>query len=78
MAVAMALPMNKPITEAERRLMELAQALAAANPDAAAVLGRHLSQAATEQKRARWAPEGCGIVIRINRVEGKVEMIQGE
>lgn len=66
--------MNKPITEAERRLMELAKALAAANPDAAAVLGRHLSREATEQKR--W--QGCGIVIRINKVEGRVELIQGE
>lgn len=65
---------DRPITDTERRLMELAQALAAANPDAAAVLGRHLSRAAAEQKRWR----GCGIVIRINRVEGRVEMIQGE
>lgn len=65
---------NKPITDDERRLMELAKALAAANPDAAAVLGRHLSQAAKEQKR--W--QGCGIIIRVNRVEGKVEMLQGE
>lgn len=54
--------------------MELAKALAAANPDAAAVLGRHLSREAKERKRWR----GCGIVLRLNEIEGKVELIQGE
>lgn len=66
--------MNKPITDTERRLMELAKALATANPDAAAVLGRHLSREAAEQKRWR----GCGIVLRLNEIEGRVELIQGE
>lgn len=65
---------DRPITDTERRLMEFAQRLAVANPDAAAALGRHLSHYATEQKRWR----GCGIVLRLNQVEGKVELIQGE
>lgn len=65
---------NPPATDAERRLMELAKALAAANPDAAANLAKHLGYYANEQKRWR----GCGIVLRLNMVEGRVEMIQGE
>lgn len=65
---------NRLITDAERRLMELAQVLAVANPDAAAVLGRHLSHYASEQKRWR----GCGIMLRLSEVEGRIELIQGE
>lgn len=63
-----------PITDAERRLLELARALAAVNPDAAAVLGNGLSYYAGEQKRWR----GCGVVIRLNEVTGRVELIKGE
>lgn len=71
----MAQPMpNHPLTDAERRLLELARRLAAANPDAAAVLGRHLTHYAGEQKR--W--QGCGILIRVNWVEGRVELLPGE
>lgn len=65
---------NHPMTDAERRLMELARRLAATNPDAAGALGRHLSYYAHEQKRWR----GCGIVIRWNAIENKAELIQGE
>lgn len=65
---------NRPITDTERRLMELARALAAANPDAAANLAKHLGYYASEQKSWR----GCGIVLRLNEVEGRVEMIVGE
>ena len=48
--------------------------ITAANPDAAAVLGRELSYFAGEQKRWR----GCGIAIRLNSVTGRVELIKGE
>ena len=62
-----------PPTPAQRRLARLAHAMAAANPDAAAELARHLAHAAELARQ----PQGFGIEIRFNAVTEQVEMRTG-
>jgi hypothetical protein len=62
------------LTPAQRRLADLAAALASANPDAAEALGAMLVHEAAQRKRVR----GFGIVVRWNEVTGRVELLTGE
>lgn len=58
-------------TPTQRRIAELAAAMAEANPDAAEELAKHLAAEAAVRKR----PRGFGFRIGINEVTGQVEMI---
>lgn len=62
------------LTDHQRRLADLAAQLADANPDAAEELGKHLTHQAGERKRVR----GFGVVVRVNEVTGRIELICGE
>lgn len=61
-------------TPAQQRLAALAAELAAANPDAAAELARHMAHHAQQARRWR----GFGIMVRWNEVTERVELTIGE
>ena len=61
-------------TPAQQRLARIAADLAAANPDAAAELARHMAHHAAQAKRWR----GFGIMLCWNEVTGRIELTQGE
>lgn len=61
-------------TPTQRGIAALASAMAAANPDAAEELARHLAHEAAQAKR----PRGFGVIIRFNSVTERIEILTGD
>lgn len=65
------------MTPTQARLIELARRMAAANPEAAAELAKHLGYYAGAALRPHFA-QGAGIVIVPNRVTGRLDVRSSE
>lgn len=61
------------MNEAQRKLRDLARALAATNPDAAEFLAEEMARQSEMEK----APPFCGITVRYNAIREQVEMRGG-
>ena len=69
--------MSDHLTPTQRRIMELAQAMAANNPHAAEELANHLAHYSGEQLRPRFV-QGAGITIRPNPITGRIDIRSSE
>jgi hypothetical protein len=65
------------LTPTQRRIIELAKAMAANNPHAAEELAKHLAHYSGEQLRPRFA-QGAGIVIRYNHITDRIDLRSSE